>query len=119
MSLMFRVGLLLLFSTAALARGPEVGTAAPALQATLLDGSQFRNADQTGQVIILNFWATWCAPCRAEMPALEAYYQKYRAEGFKILAISMDEPEDEAKVRQVMAAFSFPAAMARNANFKG
>ena len=116
---MFRVGLLVLFSAAALARGPEVGKAAPALQATLLDGSQFRNADQTGQVIILNFWATWCAPCRAEMPALDAYYQKHRAEGLKILAISMDEPEDEAKVRQVMATFSFPAAMARNANFKG
>ena len=119
MRLMFRVGLVLLFSTATLARGPEVGKAAPALQATLLDGSQFRNADQTGQVIILNFWATWCAPCRAEMPALDAYYQKYRAEGLTILAISMDEPEDEAKVRQVMVAFSFPAAIAGNANFKG
>jgi len=116
---MFRVGLLLLFSAAALARGPEVGKAAPALQATLLDGSQFRNADQTGQVIVLNFWATWCVPCRAEMPALEAYYQKHRTEGLKLLAISMDDPADEPKVRQVMATFSFPAALARDANFKG
>jgi len=116
---MFRVGLVLLFSTATLARGPEVGKAAPALQATLLDGSQFRNADQTGQVIVLNFWATWCVPCRAEMPALEAYYQKHRTEGLKLLAISMDDPGDEPKVRQVMATFSFPAALARDATFKG
>jgi thiol-disulfide isomerase/thioredoxin len=120
-STLFRTVLLLstlLLNVDLQARGPEVGKAAPALQATLLDGSQFRSADQTGQVIILNFWATWCAPCRAEMPALDAYYQKYRDEGLNILAISMDDPEDEAKVRQVMAGFSFPAAMARNANFK-
>jgi cytochrome c biogenesis protein CcmG, thiol:disulfide interchange protein DsbE len=85
----------------------------------LLDGSPLSDADQHGDVVILNFWATWCVPCRAEMPALEDYYQKHRMEGLKVLAISMDDPEDEAKVRQVMAGFSFPAAMARDAIFKG
>ena len=119
MSLLFRFGLLLLFSTTALAGGPEVGKAAPPYQSKLLDGTRLSDADQRGDVVILNFWATWCVPCRAEMPALEAYYQKHRTEGLKVLAISMDDPEDEAKVRQVMSSFSFPAAMARDANFKG
>jgi peroxiredoxin len=116
----FCIALLLFVSTVALARGPEVGKPAPEIHAKLLDGSEFRNADAIGrQVVILNFWATWCAPCRAEMPALEAYYQKHRAEGLAIVAVSMDEPEDEAKVRQVMSSFSFSAAMGRDAKFKG
>jgi thiol-disulfide isomerase/thioredoxin len=119
---MFRIVLLLsllLFNAALLAKGPEVGKAAPAYQAQLLDGSRLSDADQRGNVVILNFWASWCAPCRAEMPALEAYYQKHRTEGLKLVAVSMDDPEDEAKVRQVMSTFSFPAAMGRDANFKG
>ena len=122
MSTMFRTVLVLstlLLNADLQARGPEVGKAAPPYQVKLLDGGPVSDADQHGDVVILNFWATWCVPCRAEMPALEDYYQKHRTQGLKVLAISMDDPEDEAKVRQVMAGFSFPAAMARDANVKG
>jgi cytochrome c biogenesis protein CcmG/thiol:disulfide interchange protein DsbE len=112
-------GLLILLSTTVLARGPEEGKAAPPLHAKLLDGNQFALADEAGKVVIVNLWATWCAPCRAEMPALQTYYQQHKAEGLELVAISMDEPKDEAKVREVMRAFSFPAALARDAQFKG
>jgi cytochrome c biogenesis protein CcmG/thiol:disulfide interchange protein DsbE len=102
----------------ACARDPEEGKPAPRAEAKLLDGSTFSLAGQSGKVVILNFWATWCVPCRKEMPALETYYEKHRSEGLEMLAVSMDAPKDEAKVREFMRAYTFPAAMARDAEVK-
>jgi thiol-disulfide isomerase/thioredoxin len=95
------------------------GAPAPALGGTLFDGSRFSLADHAGKVVLLNFWATWCAPCREEMPALDAYYRRHRGEGLEMVAISMDSPKDEAKARELMRAFSFPAAFGRELNIKG
>lgn len=102
-----------------LSRALDVGKPAPPLRATTLDGADIRLADLHGDVVIINFWATWCAPCREEMPALEAYYQKYKAKGLRVLAISMDDPADADAVRKVMQAFSFPAALERQADYRG
>lgn len=101
------------------AHAVDVGKAAPALETKLLDSTNFSLAEQVGKVVIINFWATWCVPCRAEMPAIDAYYQKHRSEGLQIVAISMDDPKDEGKVREVMGAFTFPAAMVRDSKIKG
>jgi len=95
------------------------GEAAPALEAKLLDGRSFSLAAESGKVVIVNFWATWCEPCRAEMPALDAYYQKHKDEGLEVVAISMDQPSDDAKVREVMRAFHFDAGLGRDAHFHG
>jgi thiol-disulfide isomerase/thioredoxin len=95
------------------------GKPAPVIEAKLLDGSPFSLSAQAGKVVIVNLWATWCAPCRAEMPALDAYYRRHRDEGLVLLAISMDAPKDEAKVREVMSEFAFSAALIRDANIKG
>jgi thiol-disulfide isomerase/thioredoxin len=70
-------------------------------------------------VVIVNFWATWCTPCLAEMPALEAYYTRHRPEGLEILAISMDDARDVAAVRATASKFSFPVALKSEADFEG
>jgi thiol-disulfide isomerase/thioredoxin len=105
------------FATAA--HAIREGEPAPGLEAKLLDGKPFSLAAASGKVVVVNFWATWCEPCRAEMPALDAYYQKHRSEGLEVLAISMDQPSDENKVREVMRAFTFDAGLGRDASFRG
>ncbi len=75
----------------------EVGD--KALNFTLLDleGNPVSLADFEGQPIIVNFWATWCAPCRIEMPELQEAYDAYQDQGLVILALNQDEPADVAK----------------------
>jgi thiol-disulfide isomerase/thioredoxin len=95
------------------------GQPAPPMNAKLLDGTLFKLTDNAGKVVVVNMWATWCAPCRAEMPALDAYFRQHRNDGLVLLAISMDDPRDEAKVRDFIKTFSFPAALARDADIRG
>ena len=95
------------------------GQPAPAMQAKLLDGTPFNLADDAGKVVIVNRWATWCAPCREEMPALDAYYHQHRDQGLVLIALSMDDPKDAAKVRAVTKAYSFPVGFAHDADMKG
>jgi len=54
------------------------------------EGATFRLADYRGKVVFLNFWATWCPPCKEEMPAMERLYQRYKDRGFVVLAVSVD-----------------------------
>jgi cytochrome c biogenesis protein CcmG, thiol:disulfide interchange protein DsbE len=110
---------LLLMAGIAGARGPEEGKPAPSLEARLLTGGEFSLAQASGKVVIINFWATWCGPCRQEMPALDAYYLQHRTQGLEIVAIAMDDEKTESKVSEVMRAFAFPATLGREASFKG
>jgi len=95
------------------------GVPAPPLQLELLDGGTFDTTSQRGKVIVLNFWATWCAPCREEMPAIDAFYRAHRAQGLEVLAINIDAPRDMAKVRRVMKDFSLPVALASGNQIAG
>jgi peroxiredoxin len=88
-----------------------IGQPAPVLTATMLDGKKFDLAALKGKIIVVHFWATWCAPCREEMPALEAVWREYRGKGMEVLAISGDRPRARGDVDQVMHYFSFPAAL--------
>ncbi len=101
---------LVLASCAALA-ATDAGQPAPPLAATELDGSSFDLGALRGKVVIVNFWATWCGPCREEMPALEAFYRQHHGQGLEMIGISADRPHDRGDVVKVMQGFSYPAAM--------
>lgn len=68
---------------------------APALTLQALDGQTHSLDDYTGQVVLVNMWATWCPPCKAEMPDLEAYYEAHQAEGFILLSVNDGESQSE------------------------
>jgi peroxiredoxin len=64
---------------------------APDFTLRAADGKNLRLREQRGQVVLVNFWATWCGPCKQEMPHLNRLYEKYRASGFVLLAVNVDE----------------------------
>jgi cytochrome c biogenesis protein CcmG/thiol:disulfide interchange protein DsbE len=71
---------------------------APELELTDLEGKAVSLADYLGQVVLVNNWATWCPPCKAEMPTLQAYYEDHAGKGFTIIAIDAGDPvSDVAK----------------------
>lgn len=72
----------------------EVNFAAPELSLQALNGKTESLADYRGNVALVNNWATWCPPCKAEMPTLAAYYNEHRGEGFTIIAIEAGDPAD-------------------------
>jgi len=82
------------------------GTASLAAQDRLLplDEAVYQKliASARGKVLLVNFWATWCEPCRQEMPALAKLEQSLRGKGFRLVTVSADEPEDEAAARQFL-----------------
>jgi peroxiredoxin len=105
-------------STTALA-APRVGETAPEVSAKTLDGQSFDLRALRGRVVVINVWATWCGPCRQEMPALDAIYRRTHERGLDMIGLSADKPRDQAKVRRVMAAFSYPAATADQTRASG
>lgn len=102
-----------------LAAPPAVGQPAPPLIVPRLDGHQFDLAKLRGKVVLVNVWATWCSPCRSEMPTLDAFYRRYHSRGLVLLGLSIDEAPDAAQVRQVMRQFSYPGALASAARVNG
>jgi len=77
------------------------GTRAPDFHAVTLDTPPVQKslADYKGQVVLINIWATWCQPCRVEIPSIERLYQTYGPRGLKVVAVSVDDPGTEPAIR--------------------
>jgi thiol-disulfide isomerase/thioredoxin len=77
---------------------PSVGEAMPEFEARYLDGKSFRVSDQKGRVVLLNIWATWCGPCRYEIPELKKLQQEHGSSSFDVVGVSVDDAEQKAEV---------------------
>jgi len=77
-----------------------IGSTAPDFRAKVLGDNRYKTlADYKGQVVLLNVWATWCPPCKAEMPSLQRLYQAYGDKGLKLVAVSIDDYVSEDSIR--------------------
>lgn len=92
----------------ALDSAPIEGARAPDFTLVNLEGEPVRLSDLRGEVVLLNFWATWCGPCLLEMPVIEARYQQG---GFQVLAVDFDEPAERVAAYLVDLGLSFPALL--------
>ena len=86
-------------------------TPAPGFSLESRAGKQLSLADYQGQVVMINFWASWCAPCRQEMPILEALYQRYESLGFTLLGVNVDENSEQAIEYLQEVTVSFPVLL--------
>jgi cytochrome c biogenesis protein CcmG/thiol:disulfide interchange protein DsbE len=80
-----------LMATSAAPAAVKVGERAPDFEMTLIDGTKVHNADLRGQVVVLNFWATWCGPCKAELPLLDSYYRIRKDNGLRVFAVATED----------------------------
>jgi len=87
---------------------------APAFTLTGEDGKTHRLSDYRGHVVVLNFWATWCPPCRYEMPAMERAYQKLQGDGIVLLAVNVGEDEDTVFAFTGQYPVTFPLLLDRD-----
>jgi len=91
--------------------GPYEGAIAPDFSLTDMRGNTIRLSDLRGQRVLLNFWATWCHPCRAEMPDLQSAYVKYKESGFAVLAVDFRETEEKVNKFQQAYGITFPVVI--------
>jgi peroxiredoxin len=77
----------------------------------MLDGKQFRLSEHRGKTVLVNFWATWCPPCRDEMPAMERLYSRHRQKGFALVAVSVDADPAVVGPFVKQARFTFPIGL--------
>jgi thiol-disulfide isomerase/thioredoxin len=76
---------------------PWTGGPPPALALKDLEGRQHQLSDYRGKVVLINFWATWCGPCRDEMPSIQSLKEKLAGRPFAVLAVNLDEPESRIR----------------------
>ena len=85
---------------------PQQGFAAPDFTLETLSGEEITLSDLRGHPIILNYWASWCLPCRSEMPAIQAAFAAYRDKGLVILAVNATDQDSLAEVRSFVTEYS-------------
>ncbi|MFP4323079.1 MAG: cytochrome c biogenesis protein CcdA [Anaerolineales bacterium] len=101
------------FDAESVPMGLQVGDRAPDFQTETLAGEPVSLSDFAGDVVLVNFWATWCGPCRVEMPEFQSFYDEFNEQGFTVLAINNTVTDDVVSVREFVdeLGLSFPIVM--------
>ncbi len=97
----------------------RVGQTAPAATLMTLDGKRLSTSELTGHVVILTFWATWCVPCRDELPLLSTYAAEHAAQGLSVLGFTLNTPDEMEQVRAVARTLSFPVGFLEHSSAPG
>jgi len=98
----------------------RVGVPAPDFTFPDLNGKRVSLSDHRGKVVLINIWATWCAPCREEMPSMEKLYNRFKGEDFEILAVSIDSTGQKAVAPFMQKLnLTFPALLDPEAKIRG
>nr|WP_299909120.1 TlpA disulfide reductase family protein [Sphingomonas bacterium] len=92
------------------AKAPTVGDVAPNFELTLIDGSKVTLDQLRGEVVVLNFWATWCVPCREELPLLDRYYEIQQKSGLRVFAIATEDSLPISQMKKLFAVMHMPSA---------
>ncbi|MGE4323758.1 MAG: TlpA family protein disulfide reductase [Sphingobium sp.] len=92
------------------AAGPKIGAPAPVFELTMIDGTKISSAELKGEVVVLNFWATWCAPCRKELPTLDTYYALQKKHGLRVFAITTEGSVPLSRLKNLFAVMTIPSA---------
>jgi len=95
-------------TAAASGPAPRVGEPVPDFRIRLLDGEYLQLSDLRGQPVWINFWATWCPPCRAETPDIQEVYEKYKDDGLVVIAVSIGEDPCTVRAYQERTGTTFP-----------
>lgn len=103
---------LLCMALPAAAKGLKVGAPAPDFELTMIDGTRIRSSELRGQVVVLNFWATWCVPCRTELPLLDGYYRAAQRKGYplRVFAVTTEDSVPAAKLKPLFQAMAIQSA---------
>jgi peroxiredoxin len=101
----------IVITTTALAAGGDAGGPAPAFSLTSLEGQPGGLSQYKGQVVMVNFWATWCGPCQQEMPLLDQMYKKYKPAGFTLIGVNVDKEAPAVKELLGRKPVSFPVLL--------
>ena len=85
------------------AKPPVVGQMAPNFELTLIDGTKVTLDQLRGQVVVLNYWATWCVPCKAELPLLDSYYVAQQKNGLRVFAVTTEDSLQPYQLKKLFA----------------
>lgn len=94
-----------------LVKSPLIGRAAPSFSLPGLDGGRVGSADFRGEIYVVNFWASWCVPCREEAPHLQAFYDRWSGDGVQVVGIVYNDQEAKARGFRDEFGLTFPQAM--------